>query len=61
MTDVQKVSAKTTIQSVSRAARILVAVAANPDAISSKAAAENFGLSPPAAYHLLTTLERKAS
>jgi IclR family acetate operon transcriptional repressor len=47
---------RTTIQSVSRASRLLFAVAAEPDGLAAKAAAEQLGLSLPTTYHLLTTL-----
>ena len=47
---------KTTIQSVSRASRLLLAVAASPEGLSAKAAADQFGLSLPTTYHLLSTL-----
>jgi DNA-binding IclR family transcriptional regulator len=46
---------KTTIQSVSRAARILLAVAAD-GAMTAKSASQRYGLSLPTAYHLLNTL-----
>jgi len=56
MTDRQKPAGKTTIQSVTRASRLLLAVAAHPDGLSAKSAADQFGLSLPTTYHLLTTL-----
>lgn len=52
----QQSDGKTTIQSVSRAARLLLAVAAAPEGVSAKTAADSLGLSLPTAYHLLTTL-----
>src|SRR5690348_6866796 len=52
----EKPTGKTTIQSVSRASRLLLAVAASPDGLSAKAASDQFGLSMPTTYHLLTTL-----
>jgi DNA-binding IclR family transcriptional regulator len=56
VSDAAKPTGKTTIQSVSRASRLLLAVAASPDGLSAKAASEHFGLSMPTTYHLLTTL-----
>ena len=47
----------TRIQSVSRATRILLAVAAAPTGLTAKSVADLFGLSLPTAYHLLNTLE----
>ena len=52
----EKPTGKTTIQSVSRASRLLLAVATSPDGLSAKAASDQFGLSMPTTYHLLTTL-----
>lgn len=46
---------KTTIQSVSRAARILLSVAAD-GGMTAKSVSQQFGLSLPTAYHLLNTL-----
>jgi IclR family transcriptional regulator, acetate operon repressor len=54
--DRQNANGKTTIQSVTRAARLLLKVAASPDGISAKTAAKELGLSLPTTYHLLTTL-----
>lgn len=51
-----KGNGKTTIQSVSRASQLLLAVAGSPDGLSAKVASEQFGLSMPTTYHLLTTL-----
>lgn len=53
-------TSKTTIQSVSRASKILLAVAASPDGLLAKEVAVRFGLSLPTAYHLLTTLSVEA-
>lgn len=47
---------RTTIQSVSRASRLLFAVAAEPDGLAAKPASEQLGLPLPTTYHLLTTL-----
>lgn len=47
---------KPTIQSVSRASRILLAVASAPDGMAAKDVAEAFGLALPTTYHLLSTL-----
>lgn len=46
----------TRIQSVSRAARVLLAVAANDEGLTVKEVASHFNLSTPTAYHLLNTL-----
>jgi IclR family acetate operon transcriptional repressor len=56
VTDGDKANGKTTIQSVTRAARLLLAIAASPGGLPAKAAAEEFGLPLPTVYHLLTTL-----
>lgn len=47
---------QTRIQSVRRAVGLLLAVAESPDGLTAKALAEQFDLSLPTAYHLLTTL-----
>jgi IclR family acetate operon transcriptional repressor len=47
----------TTIQSVSRAARILLAVAASDGPLTPKDIASQFDLTLPTTYHLLATLE----
>ena len=46
----------TRIQSVSRAARLLLAVASSDDGLTVKEVASRFDLSTPTAYHLLNTL-----
>lgn len=48
--------AGTTIQSVRRAARLLVAIAGAPDGLSAKEVAEDQGLALATTYHLLNTL-----
>lgn len=45
-----------TIQSVSRAVRVLLAVVAAPDGMAAKEVSTAFGLTLPTTYHLLTTL-----
>ncbi len=55
----RKVTKPTTIQSVERATKILLAVAAAPDGASAKEVSNQFNLSLPTAYHLLTTLVRE--
>jgi IclR family acetate operon transcriptional repressor len=47
---------RTTIQSVSRASRILLRVATQPGGTTAKDVSSEFGLSLPTAYHLLATL-----
>lgn len=47
---------KTTIQSVARASRILLAVAASPDGMTARAVADQMGLTLTTAYNLLNTL-----
>lgn len=49
-------ASKTTIQSVERAARLLLLVATSEDRITAKHAADHFDLSLPTTYHLLATL-----
>lgn len=49
-------SRKPAIQSVSRASRILLAVASEPDGMTAKGVAAAFGLALPTTYHLLSTL-----
>lgn len=44
------------VQSVARAARILLAVASAPEGLTAKEVAGAFGLALPTAYHLLSTL-----
>ncbi|NMR30527.1 IclR family transcriptional regulator [Arthrobacter sp. SF27] len=52
-------SGGTTIQSVSRALKMLLAVAQSSNGLLAKEAAERFGLSVPTAYHLLNTMARE--
>ncbi|MFA4927704.1 MAG: IclR family transcriptional regulator, partial [Patulibacter sp.] len=47
---------KPAVQSVARAARILLAVASTPEGLTAKQVAESFELALPTAYHLLSTL-----
>jgi len=51
-----EVGSQTRIQSVSRAIRILLAIAESPDGLAAKEVASLFSLTLPTAYHLLTTL-----
>jgi DNA-binding IclR family transcriptional regulator len=51
-----KTKPKTTVQSVERAARLLLLVATSEEQITATRAAEHFGLSLPTTYHLLATL-----
>lgn len=48
--------AKTTVQSVSRAVKLLLAVATQPDGLTAKAGSELLGVSLSTTYHLLATL-----
>lgn len=49
-------SSGTTIQSVSRAIKLLMGVAQSTDGLQAKEAADHLGLSVPTAYHLLNTM-----